>query len=78
MRLYVSTFIVATVVVLLALAVALAPEIKQFLLRFRRPLQTERHLVRPADETGPRPPRPKLKREQPRNEAGPEEESPSA
>ena len=77
MRFYISTFIVASIVVMLALAVAFAPEIRHFLQRFRRPQHTVRHRVRRV-ETGPRPPRPKLRREKPRNETAPDEESPPA
>lgn len=73
MSFYYSTFIVAFVLLALAVAVAYAPEIKDFMQRRRRLAPGERHLVKHQPESGPRPPRPNLRRASP-----PEEEQETA
>lgn len=62
MRFYYSTFLVAFVLIALAVVCAFIPEIRDNLRRFRR-IRSERHVIRREDETGPRPARPDLKRE---------------
>ena len=61
MSFYYSTFIVAFVLLALAIGVAYAPEIKDFLQRRRRRAPGERHRGKHQPEKGPRPPRPNLR-----------------
>ena len=69
MRFYYSTFVVAFLLIALAVVCAFIPEIRDNLRRFRR-IRSERHVIKRDDETGPRPARPELNRE--RLEAEPE------
>ncbi|MDQ4087937.1 MAG: hypothetical protein M3177_08025 [Pseudomonadota bacterium] len=64
MRFYYSTFVVAFLVVALAIGLAFLPEIGEFLRRFRR-TRNERHVIRHEDPPAHRPGRPDLKREEP-------------
>ena len=72
MRFYYSTFIVAFMLIAIAVICAFIPEIRENLRRYRR-VRSERHVIKREDETGPRPARPDLKREAP--EAQPETNS---
>ena len=62
MRFYYSTFIVAFMLIAVAVVCAFIPEIRENLRRYRR-VRSERHVIKREDETGPRPARPDLKRE---------------
>lgn len=62
MRFYYSTFVVAFLLIALAVICAFIPEIRDNLRRFRR-IRSERHVIKRDDDTGPRPARPELKRE---------------
>ena len=64
MRFYYSTFIVAFLLIAVAVVCAFIPEIRENLRRYRR-VRSERHVIKREDETGPRPARPDLKRESP-------------
>jgi hypothetical protein len=63
MRFYYSTFIVAFMLIAVAVVCAFIPEIRENLRRFRR-VRSERHVIKRDDEEpGPRPARPDLRRE---------------
>jgi hypothetical protein len=62
MRFYLGTFIVAFVVIAVAVGFAFLPEMGDILRRYRG-VRSERHLIKREKDTGPRPPRPDLKRE---------------
>lgn len=70
MRFYYSTFMVAFILIAVAVVCAFIPEIRERLRRYRR-VRSERHVIRRDDETGPRPARPDLKREAAEPEAEP-------
>ena len=70
MRFYYSTFMVAFILIALAVICAFIPEIRENLRRYRR-VRSERHVIKREDETGPRPARPDLKREPREPEASP-------
>ena len=70
MRFYYSTFMVAFILIAVAVACAFIPEILENLRRFRH-VRSERHVIKRDEETGPRPARPELKREGAQHEADP-------
>ena len=62
MQFYYSTFIVAFLLIAVAVVCAFIPEISENLRRYRR-VRSERHVIKRDEEEVPRPARPKLKRE---------------
>ncbi|HEX8641368.1 MAG TPA: hypothetical protein VF704_09465 [Allosphingosinicella sp.] len=69
MGFYRTTFIVAFLLIGLAVALAFLPEIRELVGRLRRRPKEERHVIRVEKEVpGTRPARPTLKREEDRDQ----------